>query len=125
MAGSYAIDNYQVIYGDGPLSFTVDGSDYRFVGRILCEAKGTNDQLQIGLVNDGEPLPASVTPPWGGAGDIGFIWIHLADLGTFIDLLRNEKPVIMTIGAPRDGGHNRISTQKEPVNQAEEVTRAS
>jgi hypothetical protein len=116
MAGTYQISSYQVEYGAALQSFSADGRSYGpWVGRIVCRAEGTVDRLIIGIVPDDKPIPGGVT-----LGSAGFIWIHVAHLGTFVDLLRNEKPVYMRIVDAPHSAFNLISTSREPVGEGEE-----
>lgn len=64
--------------------------------------------------------PVSIRQRAGsGTQDVGFIAIRRADLGVFIDPLRNETPVYMQICAPPQVSFSRIFTGAEPVGEGE------
>lgn len=122
MAGAYEIATYSVRYSSSTMTTNWGGFVFKNHGMIVCDGSGTNDRLLITIAPDDEPLHAgkTVTQPYGsGTRDVGFIAIRRADLGVFIDLLRNEMPVYMQIYAPPQDPFNRIFTGAEPVGEGE------
>lgn len=119
----HEISSYRLEYTNKHESFVRDGRSYGpFVGRIECRTEASRDQLIIGVVPDDERLPGNYTSP--GTTIVGWTWIHKSDLGTFLDLLRNEKPIYMSVNPHPYGPHNALRTSLEPVGESEDPTTA-
>jgi hypothetical protein len=125
MAGTHEITTYSIRYWSAKGTMNWAGFVFKSHGWIMCRGSGTVDRLLITIAPDDEPLHAgkTVTQPSGsGTADTGFIAIRRANLGVFIDLLRNEKPIYMLINAPPLDVFNEIFTGPEPVGEGETRT---
>jgi hypothetical protein len=124
MAGVHEIVTYSLRYTSSKLTANWGGFVFKSHGWIRCDGDGdeTGDLLLITIAPDDESLHPgkTVTQPYNsGTRDTGFIAIRRADLGAFIDLLRNEKPVFMEIRLPPFDRFNQIFTGSEPVGEGE------
>jgi hypothetical protein len=122
MAGFYEIETYEVRYSSTKLGTNWGGFNFKNHGLIICKGLGTGDLLVITIAPDDEPLHIGKTVHMPNGPDHGFIAIRRADLGAFIDLLRNEKPVYMEIKSPPLDSFNRIFTGAEPAGEGENTT---
>ena len=123
MAGFHEIVTYSLRYSSSKLTTTWGGFSFKNHGFIICDGSETDDRMLITIAPDDESLHAgkTITQPFGsGTRDVGFIAIRRADLGAFIDLLRNEKPVFMEIFLPPKDAVNQIHTGSEPVGEGED-----
>jgi hypothetical protein len=124
MAGIHEIVTYSLRYMSTKTTTNWGGFVFKSHGWIRCDGDGseTGDLLLITIAPDDESLHSgkTVTQPFkSGPRDVGFIAIRRADLGAFIDLLRNEKPVFMQINVPPLDTFNQIFTGPEPVGEGE------
>jgi hypothetical protein len=122
MAGSHEIATYSLRYWSSKLTTNWGGFVFKSHGYIVCDGSDTDDRMLITIAPDDEDLHrgTTVTMPFDTVhSDVGFIAIRRADLGAFIDLLRNEKPVYMEIWSPPKDGFNNIRTGSEPVGEGE------
>jgi len=122
MAGIHEIVTYSLRYVSTKTTTNWGGFVFKSHGWIICDGSETGDRLLITIAPDDESLHSgkTVTQPYqSGTADIGFIAIRRADIGAFIDLLRNEKPVYMQIRLPPHDGFNQIYTGPEPVGEGE------
>lgn len=122
MAGIHEIATYSLRYWSSKLTTNWGGFTFKSHGYIRCDPIDTNDLMLITIAPDDEALHSgkTITQPFGsGTREVGFIAIRRADLGAFIDLLRNEKPVFMQIFLPPKDGFNEIHTGSEPVGEGE------
>ncbi len=123
MAGFHEISTYNFRYRSSKVTTNWGGFIFKNHGMLICDGDSTKDRLIITIAPDDEPLHAGETVTMGtgsDAQDVGFIAIRRADIGIFIDLLRNEKPVYMQIHEGTHGVFNRILTGAEPVGEGEE-----
>ena len=93
MSGINEINTYQVRYYSSKMSTNWGGFIFKNHGWIVCDSNTVSDRLIITIAPDDEPIHNGATVPGPGGGDVGFIAIRRAEVGTFIDMLRNEKPV--------------------------------
>ncbi len=120
MAGVHEISTYQFRYRSSEVTTNWGGFVFKNHGMIICDGDSTDDRLIITIAPDDEPLHSGTTVSFSSTADVGFIAIRRADIGIFIDLLRNEKPVYMQIYEAAYGAFNRIFTGAEPVGEGEE-----
>jgi hypothetical protein len=118
------IGSYQLIWRAQP-------AGYNFLGGFFCSpcfgyvrlrSKSSGDSLYLAIGADTiEVLPASVTYKLNDDLYHGYGAIRQRELHSFLDLLRNEKPMYMTIydGAAQANG---ISTSAEPVGEGTDIS---
>lgn len=91
-------------------------------GYLLLTAKNSSDSLYFAIAADSlDPLPEAKTYVAAATLFIGSTAIKLRNLHPLLDLLRNEKPIFMTLfdTIPRANG---ISTSAEPVGEGTDVS---
>lgn len=107
----FQIDKYQITLGPNLPSIQTD-KNATIVGIIGCYGKGY--QLMINFV-DGTVYPK---PQFDNAKKTGSIYISATLIGTYIDILRNEKPLFAFCNTENPGWSN-ISTDHERIGEGE------
>ncbi|NLE00545.1 MAG: hypothetical protein GX640_11790 [Fibrobacter sp.] len=108
----FEIENYQVTIGPD-LPSIVTNLDSKVVGIIGCYGKGY--QLILNFVENGAVMPLSA---YDEEKKTGSLYLPVSYMGTYIDILRNEKPVFAYCNSERPEWSN-ISTSYEPVGEGE------
>ena len=102
----------------------IAGALARIRALVRCSGLGTEDEasyrLDVYFLAEGSPVP---DPQVDIAGQTGAIFMSIADIHAFVDILRNEKPIF---------GHLRgdnpqwtsVTTTNEPVGTGDEDHRA-
>lgn len=111
-SSKFEIKKYQVTLG-GDLPSIVSGEDVKICGIIGCY--GDKYQLMINFVADGDNIPASI---YDETKKVGSIYLPSTEIDTYIDILRNEKPVYAYVNSEKPEWSN-ISTGHEPVGEGE------
>lgn len=107
----FQIDNYQVTVGADLPSIQTD-IDAKIIGIIGCYGK--DQQLMINFV-EGAEFPVA---KYDAAKKTGVIYVAAVLMGTYIDILRNEKPLFACCNIERPEWSS-ISTEHEVVGEAE------
>lgn len=108
----FEIENYQVTLGlDLPSIQT--GKDEQVCGIIGCYGK--DYQLMLNFVKEGSALPA---PFYDESKKTGVIFLPYSHLNSYVDILRNEKPVYGYCSSDKPEW-NSVSTQHEAVGEGE------
>lgn len=108
----FEINKYQVTLGPD-LPSIISDFDSKVVGIIGCYGK--EHQLMINFVENGASIPKS---QYDEKKKTGAIFLPLATMPYYIDLLRNEKPVFAYCNSEQPEWTN-ISTSHEPVGEGE------
>jgi hypothetical protein len=111
-ATTFKIDKYQVTLGADLPSILTD-KDGQVCGIIGCY--GGDHLLMINFVKDGQPLPLN---SYNEDKKTGSLFLPFSHLPSFVDLLRNEKPIYGYVNSDRPSWNN-ISTRHEPVGEGE------
>ena len=111
-AVKFEVKKYQVTLG-GDLPSIVSDNDTKVCGIIGCYGGGY--QLMINFVEEGDKIPA---PLYNENSHVGSIYISGCKINTFIDLLRNEKPIFAYLNSEKPEWCN-ISTSHEAVGEGE------
>ena len=119
MAGTHEIESYRVKRYATTLITNFSGFVYHYLGFIECTNEATRDAMVLYIVPD-DKTPTRETVELASGDHVGFMGIRRDEVDFFIDLLRNEKPMYMTINA--GGAFNSIQTGKEPVGEGLEPT---
>jgi hypothetical protein len=109
----FEIEKYQLTLG-GDLPTITSSSDEQILAIIGCYGKGGN-QLYINFVADGAILPR---PLYDESNLSGAIFVPASLLPSYVDMLRNEKPVYGYCNSEQPYW-NSISTSPEPIGENE------
>ncbi|MBL8153072.1 MAG: hypothetical protein JNM70_02710 [Anaerolineae bacterium] len=83
--------------------------------RALVRCTGGEYTLDVYFLAEDSPFPQA---SYDVANKKGYMFLHMADLFAFVDMLRNEKPVYGHLRGDRPEWMS-VTTGKEPVGEAE------
>ena len=108
---SFEVKDYRVYLGSGSIG------SVHIAGYVNCldAASNWSYQQNIYFVTDGSYL---LPPSYNPAAKSGAIFRPISEMGLYIDLLRNEKPVFSTMD-DQDPDNNALRTYPEPVGEGE------
>ena len=92
-----------------------DGVMIAMQGYLECSTADGGKLIVYGL-HPSSPVPAA--PSYNPAIDVGAIFVPFADLPTYVDLVRNEKPVYAHLNS-ESLDWMCLTTSPEPVGEAE------
>lgn len=107
----FEVKKYRVTLGDHVTQWA--GCDTRARGVVACF--GDHLRLIFYFLPDGENYPDAV---WNQDGRLACCFLPFACLDSFVDLLRNEKPITGNIDTDAPGS-SFINTGDEPVGEEE------
>ncbi len=97
-----------------------DGVIARIRGLVRCTGIGVNDEgdyrLDVFFLAEDSDIPAPVV---NLAERIGAIFLPMGDMSTFVDILRNEKPIYGHLRADNPQ-YTSVTTNTEPVGAGDE-----
>ena len=108
----FQIEKYQVTLGADLPSIITD-VDVKVAGIVGCYGKGY--QLMINFIEDNQPMPQAM---YDEKRKTGAIFIPVSRIDTYVDLLRNEKPVFAYCNSEKPEWSN-ISTEHEETGEGE------
>lgn len=111
-SNKFQVKKYQVTLG-GDLPSIISGEDVKICGIIGCY--GDDSQLMLNFVADGDTIPDAI---YDEKKNLGSIYLPSSEIDTYIDLLRNEKPIYAYVNSEKPEWCN-ISTSHEPVGENE------
>lgn len=83
--------------------------------RALIRCTGDEYTMDVYFLDPTSPFPA---PFYNVAARKGYMFMHVADIVAFVDMLRNEKPVYGHLRGDRPEWMS-VTTGKEPVGEGE------
>jgi hypothetical protein len=83
--------------------------------RALVRCTGGEYTLDINFLAPDSPFP---DPVYDSANKKGYMFLNISDIGPFVDMLRNEKPVYGHLRGDRPEWTS-VTTGKEPVGEGE------
>lgn len=86
-------------------------------GYVTCFGDDGSRLIVYGL-HPSSPVPA--TPVYNVGGNVGAIFVPFRDLGSYVDIVRNEKPVYGYLNSDHPTWIS-LSTSQEPVGEEEAV----
>jgi hypothetical protein len=109
---TFKVTDYDVVLGH-KMQMVENGPYYR--GYIVCYGKTSVYRLGIYFIRPGEPdqVPKYYSQVKGGA-----IYVPIAEMQNYLDMLRNEGPVYATVYTNSPYEHY-LATSKEPVGEGE------
>lgn len=110
---TFEIDEYKVRLTHA-LKAKVGGIDIEARGIISCYGEGM--RLIIYFLTEKSPVP---DPFFNAEKDKGVMIRPFDEIGPFVDLLRNEKPIYGHLDSD-EPHYNSVTTSKEPVGEEEE-----
>jgi hypothetical protein len=84
--------------------------------RALVRCTGGDYSLDVYFLGEDSPFPQ---PVYDIANKKGFMFLNIRDIGPFVEMLRNEKPVYGHLRGDRPEWMS-VTTGKEPVGEGEE-----
>ena len=108
----FMVERYEIKLGHA-LTATWSGKVIRARGVVACH--GGDHRFIAYFLTDDSPVPG---PVYIVANKVGAIFLPFPEMGPFVDLLRNEKPVYAYMNSDRPEW-NQLYTGKEPVGEAE------
>jgi hypothetical protein len=109
---TFLVGNYQVALGHA-MSATWGGTTIRARGYVVCY--GGDHRFIAYFLTDDSPVP---NPVYVVANKVGAIFLPFREMGPFVDLVRNEKPIYAYLNSDRPEWNN-IRTSREPVGEEE------
>lgn len=83
--------------------------------RALVRCTGGEYTLDVFFLAEDSPFP---DPAFDSANKKGYMYLNISDIGPFVDMLRNEKPVYGHLRGDRPEWTS-VTTGKEPVGEGE------
>jgi len=108
----FMVERYEIKLGHA-LSATWSGTPIKARGVVACY--GGDHRFIAYFLTDDSKVPG---PVYIVANKVGAIFLPFAEMGPFVDILRNEKPVYAYMNSTRPEW-NQLYTGKEPVGEAE------
>lgn len=108
----FLVDRYEIKLGHA-LTATWSGVQIKARGIVACY--GGDHRFIAYFLTDESPVPG---PVYVIQNRVGAIFLPFHELGPFVDMLRNEKPVNAYLDSDKPQW-NQLYTGKEPVGEAE------
>ena len=108
----FLVSRYQIKLGHA-MSATWSGKSIKARGIAACH--GDDHRFIAYFLTDDSPVP---DPVYVVKNKVGAIFLPFKEMGPFVDLLRNEKPIYAYLNSDRPEW-NSISTSMEPVGEEE------
>lgn len=109
---TFVVQRYKVGLGHA-MSATWGGKKIKARGYITCY--GHDHRFIIYFLTDDSPVP---DPVYVVENKVGAIFLPFKEMGPFVDIMRNEKPIYAYINSDKPEW-NSIKTSKEPVGEEE------
>jgi hypothetical protein len=109
----YAVASYNVVLGRIPWVGLGSDPDKWPVAGIRCRQQSSGAYLDIAFMPEGVPMPANTS-----SGNYHISYRPFSQFSAYIDILRNEAPIYMSLDAARPERHD-ISTAFEPVGEGD------
>jgi hypothetical protein len=108
---SFEVKYYSLQLGNGGIG------NEKFVASLVCQNASSNPtpRLYVYFVSDGMKLPASSC---NTSNKTGRIFRPISQMGLFIDVLRNEKPINVVMDDDRPDWIS-LRTEAEPAGEGE------
>ncbi len=108
----FVVESYSVKIGDS-MSATWSGTEIKASGIVAC--RGGDHRFIAYFLAEGSPVPDSV---YIEENRVGAIFRPFEEMGTYTDLVRNEKPIYAYLNSNKPEWNN-LSTSQEPVGEEE------
>lgn len=108
----FTVENYSIKLGD-EMSATWGGVPIKARGIVACH--GGDHRFIAYFLSESSPVPDSV---YVEANKVGAVFRPFEEMGAYVDLLRNEKPVYAYLNSSRPEWNN-LGTSLEPVGEEE------
>jgi hypothetical protein len=108
----FTVEFYEEYLGH-TLEGTADGQTIKFRGFLIC--KGDGHALFLYFLTEDSPVPKCSYLP---AYKLGTIYLPFKDMPSYVDMLRNEKPVYAYLNSDNPQW-NHLSTGIEPTGETE------
>ena len=95
------------------LTATWSGTQIKARGIVACY--GADHRFIAYFLTDDSPVPK---PVYIVKNRVGAIFLPFKEMGPFVDLVRNEKPIYAYLNSDRPDWNN-LSTSKEPIGEEE------
>jgi len=112
MITNFQLEGYKMTMGDS-MTATWSGLEIKARGVLTCFGDGHS--IIMFFLTETSPKPAPVVL---GENQRAAIFMPFRDMGTFVDMVRNEKPLWGYINSDKPGW-THISTTQEPVGEEE------
>jgi hypothetical protein len=109
----FEIKQYMIVWRQLEL-MNFRGITIRIRGLVRCTGEGHS--LDVYFLASDSPFPE---PVFDVAQKKGYMFLNIQDIGPFVDMLRNEKPVYAHLRGDRPEWTS-VTTGKEPVGEGEE-----
>lgn len=109
---TFLVESYKLALGHA-LSATWSGTTIKARGYVTCY--GADHRFIIYFLTDDSPVPK---PVYVVQNKVGAIFLPFNEMGLFVDLLRNEKPVYAYLNSDKPEW-NYIRSSLEPVGEEE------
>ena len=103
---------YKMTLGHG-LTATWSGTKIKARGIVACY--GADHRFIAYFLTDDSSVP---NPVYIVKNRVGAIFLPFKEMGPFVDLVRNEKPIYAYLNSDRPDWNN-LSTSKEPIGEEE------
>jgi hypothetical protein len=108
----FTVESYEISLGH---AMTAGWGGVTIKARGVVACYGGDHRFIAYFLTDDSPIPG---PVYIVANKVGAIFLPFKEMGPFVDLLRNEKPVTAYLNSDKPQW-NQLSTGKEPVGEAE------
>lgn len=110
----FPVSAYSVTLGRLPMvGMSADPATWCVAG-IRCRQATSGAFLDIGFIPAGIPLPANTS-----AGNWHISYRPVSELASYLDLLRNEGPILMALDPAKPERHSIHTASFEPVGEGE------
>lgn len=111
---TFSVSNY-VLNAGFKNTATWGSTNIQIQGYVACYGP-TGERLIVYGLHPSSPVPAAPVCNW--PGNVGALFVPFAQLGAYVDIVRNEKPVFARI----DSDHPEwmgLTTNQEPIGEGE------
>lgn len=109
---SFLVESYVLALGHG-MTATWSGKQIKARGYVACY--GGDHRFIAYFLKDDSPVPG---PVYVVQNKVGAIFLPFNEMGPFVDLVRNERPVYAYLNSDRPEW-NSLKTSREPVGEEE------
>jgi len=109
---SFPVEKYEITLGHANTA-TWSGQTIKARGIVACY--GGDHRFIAYFLTDDSPVP---NPVYVVQNKVGAIFLPFKEMGPFVDLVRNEKPIYAYLNSDKPQW-NSLSTGKEPIGEEE------
>ena len=110
---TYSVASYSVVLGRIPLPGLGSDPDKWPVAGLRCRQQSSGPFIDVAFMPEGVPLPSN-----SSNGNWHIAYRPFSEFSAYVNILRNEAPVYMSLDASRPERHG-IRTSYEPVGESE------